>query len=88
MDIIGIFKRQLDTWARSRGFHTRIIGRIRDTLEERIAKERNTCAESTMGYTDCMDALRLEFGMAPDQADSQFSQNLASAQEDACSQAN
>ena len=88
MDIIGIFKRQLDTWVRSRGFYTRIIRRIRDTLEERIAKESNTCVESTMGYTDCMDALRLEFGMAPDQADVQFSQNPANAQEDARSQAN
>jgi len=51
-------------------------------------KERNPWAESTMGYNDCMDALRLEFGMAPDQADSRFSQNLASALEDARSQAN
>ena len=57
-------------------------------MEERIAKERNTCVESTMGYTNYMDALRLEFGMAPDQADSQFSQNPATAQEDARSQAN
>ena len=57
-------------------------------MKERIVKQRNTCAESTMGYTDCMYALRLEFGMAPDQADSQFSQNPATAQEDARSQAN
>jgi len=41
-----------------------------------------------MGYADNLEALRQEFGMDPEQPDSQFSQNLAGGQEDIRSQAN
>jgi len=80
--VTGLFKRQLDTWDKSKGFQTRIIGRIREKLEERIARERNTGVERTMGYSDNLEALRQEFGMGPEEADSQFIQNLAGSQED------
>ena len=86
--VTGIFKRQLDTWDKSKGFQTRIIGRIREKLEERIARERNTGVERTMGYSDNLEALRQEFGMGPEEADSQFIQNLAGGQEDIHGQAN
>ena len=61
--VTGLFKRQLDTWDKSQGFQTRIIGRIREKLEERIARERNTGVERTMGYSDNLEALRQEFEM-------------------------
>ena len=80
--VTGLFKRQLDTWDMSKGFQTRIIGQIREKLEERIARVRNTGVERTMGYSDNLEALRQEFGMGPEEADSQFSQNLAGGQED------
>ena len=80
--VTGLFKRQLDTWDKSKGFQTRIIGRIREKLEERIARERNTGVERTMGYSDNLEELRQEFGMGPEEADSQFIQNLAGSQED------
>jgi hypothetical protein len=86
--VTGLFKRQLDTWDKSKGFQTRIIGRIREKLEERIARERNTGVERTMGYSDNLEALRQEFGMGPEEADSQFIQNLAGGQEDIRGQAN
>ena len=86
--VTGQFKRQLDTWDKSKGFQTRIIGRIREKLEERIARERNTGVERTMGYSDNLEALRQEFGMGPEEADSQFIQNLAGGQEDIRGQAN
>jgi hypothetical protein len=86
--VTGLFKRQLDTWERSKGFQTRIIGRIRERLEEQIAKERNTGVERTMGYSDNLEALRQEFGMGPEEADSQFIQNPAGGQEDIYGQAN
>jgi len=73
--VTGLFKRQLDTWAKSRKFQTQIIRRIREKLEERIAKERNTSVERTMGYSDNLEVLREEFGMGPKEADSQFIQN-------------
>ena len=60
--VTGMFKRQLDTWDKSKGFQTRIIGRIREKLEEKIARERNTGVERTMGYSDNLEALRQEFG--------------------------
>ena len=43
--VTGMFKRQLDTWDKSRGFQTGIIARIREKLEEKIARERNTGVE-------------------------------------------
>ena len=86
--VTGLFKRQLDTWDKSKGFQTRIIGRIREKLEERIARERNTGVERTMGYSDNLKALRQEFGIGPEEADSQFIQNLAGGQEDIRGQAN
>ena len=84
----GLFKRQLDPWDKSKGFQTRIIGGIREKLEERIARERNTSVEKRMGYSDNLEALRQEFGMGPEEADSQFIQNLAGGQEDIRDQAN
>ena len=85
--VTGLFNRQLDTWDKSKGFQTRIIGRIRQKLEERIARERNTGVERTMGYSDNLEALRQEFGMVPAEPYSQFIQNLAGGQEDICGQA-
>ena len=78
----GMFKRQLDTWAKRRGFQTRTITRIRERLEEKIGRERNTGVERTMGYSDNQDALRWEFGMGPEEPDSQFIQYPAGGQED------
>ena len=86
--VTGLFKRQLDTWDKSKGFQTRIIGRIKEKLEERIAREHNTGVERTMGYSDNLEALRQEFVMGPEEADSQFIQNLAGGQEDIRGQAN
>ena len=86
--VTGMFKRQLDTWDKCRGFQTRIIARIREKLEETIARERNTGLERTMGYSDNLEALRQEFGMGPEEADSQFIQYLAGGQEDISGQAN
>ena len=86
--VTGLFKRQLDTWDKSKGFQTRIIGQIREKLEERIASEGNTSVERTMGYSDNLEALRQEFGMGPEEADSQFIQNLAGGQEDIRGQGN
>ena len=79
--VTGLFKRQLDTWDKSKGFQTRIIGRIRGKLEERIAREHNTGVERTMGYSDNLEALRQEFGMGPEEVNSQFIQNLAGGQD-------
>ena len=84
----GMFKCQLDTWDKSRGFQTRIIARIREKLEEKIARERNTSVERTMGYSDNLEALRQEFGMGPEEADSQFIQYPAGGQEDISGQVN
>ena len=86
--VTEMFKRQLDTWDKSKGFQTRLIGRIRKKLEEKIAKERNTGVERTMGYSDNLQALRQEFGMGPEEADSQFIQYPAGGQEDIHGQAN
>ena len=86
--VTGMFKRQLDTWDKSRGFQTRIIARIREKLEEKIARERNTSVERTRGYSDNLEALRREFGMGPEEADSQFIQYPAGGQEDISGQAN
>ena len=86
--VTGLFKRQLDTWDKSKGFQTRIMGRIREKLEERFARERNTSVERTMGYLDNLEALRQECGLCWEEADSQFIQNLAGGQEDIRGQAN
>ena len=86
--VTGMFKCQLDTWDKSRGFQTRIIARIRDMLEEKIARECNTGVERTMGYSDNLEALSWEFGMGPEEADSQFIQYPAGSQEDISGQAN
>ena len=84
----GMFRRQLDTWDKSREFQTRIITRIRENLEEKIARESNTGVERTMGYSENLEALRREVGMGPEEADSQFIQYLAGGQEDISGQAN
>ena len=73
---------------KSKGFQTGIIGRISEKLKERIARERNTGVERTMGYSDNLEALRQEFGMGPEEADSEFIENLAGGQEDILGQAN
>ena len=86
--LTGIFKRLLDTWDKSWGFQTRIIARIREKLEEQIARERNTGVERRMGYSDNLEVLRQEFGMGPEEADSQFIQCPAGGQEDISGQAN
>jgi len=70
----------LDTWEKSRGFQTRIIGRIRQKLEERIAKERNNPVERTTGYSHNLETLRQESGMDPEEADSQFIHNPSASQ--------
>ena len=41
-----------------------------------------------MGYSDNLEALRQEFGMGPEEADSQFIQNLAGGEKDIRGQAN
>ena len=84
----GMFKRQLDNWEKRSEFQTRIIVRIKDKLEEKIARERNTGVKRTMGYSDNREALRGEFGMGPEDADSQFIQYPAGGQEDLSGQAN
>ena len=71
-DVTGLFKCRLDTWNKSEGFQTGIIGRIKEKLEERIAKKRNTDVERTMRYSDNLEALRQEFGIGPEERDSQF----------------
>ena len=88
--VTGMFKRQLDTcqWDKSKGFQTLLCGRIREKLEERIARERNTGEQRIMGYSDNLKALREEFGMGPEEADSQFIQYPAGGQEDIHGQAN
>ena len=86
--VTRMFKRQLDTWDKSRGFQTQLIGRIKEKLKEKIARKRNTGVESTMGYSDNLEALRQEFGMGPKEADSQFIQYPAGGQEDTHGQAN
>ena len=86
--VTGIFKCQLDTWDKSRGFQTRIISQIREKLEETIPRKRNTSLERTMRYSDNLEALRQEFGMGPEEADSQFIQYPAGSQEDIGEQAN
>ena len=86
--VTGMFKRQRDTWDKSKGFQTRLIERIREKLEEKIARERNTGVERTMGYSDNLEALRQEFGMGPEEEDSQFIQYPAGGQEDIHGQAN
>ena len=86
--VTGMFKRQLDTCDKSKGFQTRIIGRIREKLEEKIAREPNTGVERTMGYSNNLEALRQIFGMGPEEADSQFIQDPAGGQEDIRGQTN
>ena len=86
--VTGMFERQLDTWDKSEGFQTRLIGRIREKFEENIARERNTGIERTMGYSDTLEALRQELGMGPEEADSQFILYPAGGQEDIHCQAN
>lgn len=49
-------------------------------MEERIAKERNNPVERTTGYSDNLEALRQEFGMDPEEADSQFIHNPSASQ--------
>ena len=70
----GIFKRPLDTWSKSKGFQTQITRQIRGQLEEGIARDFNTGVERTMGYSENLEALREEFGMGLEEADSQFIQ--------------
>ena len=84
----GMFKPQLDTWDTSRGFQARIVAQIREKLEENIAREGNTGVERTRGFSDNLEALRQEFGMGPEEAESQFIQYLASSQQDISGQAN
>ena len=86
--VTGMFKRQLDTWDKIKGFQTPLIWLIVEKLEENIARERNTGVERTMGYSDNMEALRQEFGMVPEEADSQFIQYPAVGLEDIHGQAN
>ena len=86
--VTEMFKRQLDTWDKSKGFQTRLIGQIREKLEEKIARECNTDVKRTMGYSDNLEVLRQEFGMGPKEADSQFIQYLVGVQEDIHGQAN
>jgi len=86
--VTGLFKHQLDTGANCREFQTQIIRRIREKLEQRIAKEYNTSVERTMEYSDNLEASREEFGMGPQEADSQLIQNLARSQEDLRGRAN
>ena len=57
-------------------------------MEEKIARERNIGVERTTGYSDNLEALRQEFGMGPEEADSQFIQDPAGGQEDIHGQAN
>ena len=83
-----MLKRQLDTLDKSREFQTRIIAWIWEKLEKNIARERNTGEERTKGYSDNLEALRQEFGMGPEEADSQFIQYPAGGQEDISGQAN
>ena len=84
----GLFTHQLDTWDKSKRFQTPIIRRICEKLEEKIARECNTSVERTMGNSENLEAWRQEFGLCPEEADSQFIQNLAGSQEDICGQAN
>ena len=86
--VTGMFKHQLDTWDKSKRFQTRLIGGIREKLEKKIAREPNTGVERTMRYSDNLEALREEFGMGPEEADSQFIQYPAGGQEDIHGQAN
>ena len=62
--------------------------RIREKLEENIARERNTGVERTMWYWDNLEAFRQEFGMGPEEAGSQFIPYPAGGQEDISGQAN
>ena len=59
-----------------------------DKLEEKIAMERTTGVERTMGYSDNLEAVRQEFGMGPEEAESQFIQYPAGGQEDITGQVN
>ena len=68
--VIGMFKRQLDTWDNSKGFQIGIIAPIREKWEEKIPRERNTGVERTIADSDNLEALRQEFGMGPEEADS------------------
>ena len=86
--VTGMFKRQLDIWDKGKGFQTLLIRQIREKLEEKIARERKTGVERTMGYSDILEALRQEFGMGPEEADSQLIQYPAGVQEDIHGQAN
>ena len=83
-----MFKRQLDTMEESRGFQTRIIARIREKLGKKITRELNNRVERTMGYSDNLEALRPEFGMGREEADSQFIQYRVGGQEDISRRAN
>ena len=82
-----MFKPQLDTWDKSKGFQTQIIGLLREKFKEKSASEHNTCVERTMGYSDNLEALRQEFGICPEEADSQFIQYPAGGPEDISGQA-
>ena len=86
--VTEMFKRQLDTWDKSKGFQTRLIGWIREKLEETIARERNISVERTMGYSDNLAALGQKFEMGPEEADSQFIHYPAGDQVDTNVQAN
>ena len=57
-------------------------------MEEKIARERKTGVERTMGYSDNLETWRQDFGMGPEEADSQFIQYPACGQEDISEQAN
>ena len=57
-------------------------------MDKKIARERNTGVETTMGYSDNLEALRREFGMGPEEADSQFIEYPVGGQEDISRQAN
>ena len=73
---------------KSRGFQTQIISRIREKFEQKIARERNPGVERTMEYSDNLEALRWEFGMGPEEADSLFIQDPAGGDEDISGSAN
>ena len=69
----GLLERQLQTWGNTPElFQTRIIGRIKRSVEERIAKDGKTRVERTDGYSNNLDALHREFGIDPEGAGSQY----------------
>ena len=60
-----MFKSPLNTWDKSKGLHTRLIWRMREQLDERIARESSTGVVSTMIFSDTnnLEAMGQEFGM-------------------------